>query len=339
MNNKLVLVGNPEKIHIGAHFLQSGQELGLQIRLCDTREAFQGSKFIAKLNWHLREHRPRHLGRFGKEVIRACRDFCPRCILAVGIAPVESRALREIGKLGIRRLNYLTDDPWNPAHRARWFTKALGMYDYIFSPRRSNMDELKAVGCRNVSYLPFAYVPELHFSQLAASAGEEAMLDCEVLFIGGADRDRIPYITAIIKAGFKMRLYGGYWERFRETKAYAAGHIDSETFRKVITRTKVALCLVRKSNRDGHSMRSFEIPAVGACMLTEDTEEHRQIFGKERENTLYFKTAEEMTKKLRFLLADEGERKRLANNIKNLILNGRHTYKDRLLSMLKEIEP
>jgi spore maturation protein CgeB len=42
------------------------------------------------------------------------------------------------------------------------------------------------------------------------------------------------------------------------------------------------------SSRDGHIKRSFEIAAVGGCMLAQDIDEHREIFGSEGEAVVYF---------------------------------------------------
>jgi hypothetical protein len=36
-------------------------------------------------------------------------------------------------------------------------------------------------------------------------------------------------------------------------------------------------------------MRSFEIAAVGGCMLARDIDEHREIFGSEGEAAVYFR--------------------------------------------------
>jgi spore maturation protein CgeB len=102
-----------------------------------------------------------------------------------------------------------------------------------------------------------------------------------------------------------------------------------------ISTAKVALCLVRRANRDGHVMRTFEVPAIGACMLTEDTEEHREIFGEEGKAVVYFRPILEMIEKLRWLLDHDDERQRLAEAAYRLIVNGRNTYKDRLLTMLE----
>ena len=81
-------------------------------------------------------------------------------------------------------------------------------------------------------------------------------------------------------------------------------------------------------------MRTFEVPAVGACLLTEDTPEHREIFGPEGEAVIYFQSVPEMLQKAQWLLEHEQERQRLAQNAHDLITQGNHTYTDRLKTML-----
>ena len=287
-----------------------------------------------KFNWWVCGHRPPRLHVFSQEVVHACREFQPLWMLATGLAPLEASALQEIGQLGVRRLNYLTDDPFNPAHHSPWFLKGLPHYDHVFSPRRANMEDLRRLGCPMVSYVPFAYAPEVHFPEPSATAEEQTGFGIDVVFAGGADRDRVPYMAALIRAGFKVALYGGYWERYRETKAHARGHADPQTLRKAISGAKVALGLVRRANRDGHAMRTFEVPAIGACMLIEDTEEHREIFGDDGKAVVYFRDVDDMIEKLGWLLVHEDERQRLAQTVRHLITLGKHTYRDRLITML-----
>jgi spore maturation protein CgeB len=232
-------------------------------------------------------------------------------------------------------MNYLTDDPWNPRHRSAWFLAALPHYDWVFSPRRSNLDDLRRAGCRHVVYVPFAYNPALHFSEPPTTVDEQRQYACDVLFAGGADQDRIPWISALVRAGFHVALYGGYWERYRETRGHTHGHTGMATLRKAIGGARVALCLVRRANRDGHVMRTFETPAIGACMLTEDTPEHREIFGDEGESVIYFQTVDQMVEKLRWLLDHDDERRRLEAAARASIVGGHNTYQDRLTTMLE----
>jgi spore maturation protein CgeB len=69
-------------------------------------------------------------------------------------------------------------------------------------------------------------------------------------------------------------------------------------------------------------------------MLAEDTVEHREIFGDDREAVVYFSTPREAAERARSLLADPTERARLSAAIWKKVSYGGHTYRDRLLTIL-----
>ena len=69
-------------------------------------------------------------------------------------------------------------------------------------------------------------------------------------------------------------------------------------------------------------------------MLVEDTEEHWEIFGEDGKSVVYFRDIDNMVEKLRWLLAHNDERERLAQTAYHLITQGKHTYRDRLMTML-----
>src|SRR5205085_1718904 len=104
-----------------------------------------------------------------------------------------------LSRADIKVVNYLTDDPWNRAHWAPWFLKALPHYFAVFSPRHANVYDLEKLGCQHVSYLPFGYDPELHFPEEAAP-DERKSLEVDLLFVGGADKDRVPICEAIAQS-------------------------------------------------------------------------------------------------------------------------------------------
>jgi spore maturation protein CgeB len=81
-------------------------------------------------------------------------------------------------------------------------------------------------------------------------------------------------------------------------------------------------------------MRSYEVPAMGACMLLEDTPEHRAIFGEDGAAVVYFDSTDGLLDRVRWLLAHEPERRRLAEAAHRLIVDGHNTYADRLTAML-----
>ncbi len=331
LRGTFVLVGNPGPEHVGRHFHDAADELGIETVFLDLRRAHASP--LQKVSWHLRGHRPGRLQAFSRDVVRACRDVHAACLLVTGIAPPSASALAEIASLGTVCMNFLTDDPWNPAHHAAWFVRALAHYDHVFSPRTANIEDLRALGCPRVSYLPFAYAAAHHVRLLNAGPGGQDPT-CDVVFVGGADRDRVGWVSALLRAGFGMECYGGYWDRFPETRGCARGMAAPDRLADVLRRGKVVLCLVRRANRDGHSMRTFESAAMGACMLVEDTEDHRRLFGPDGEAVRYFRNREELVDRAGWLVGDEAERSRLAATAQALVIGGSHSYRDRLRSML-----
>jgi spore maturation protein CgeB len=327
----LFIVGGTGGTNIGDSFFREAQRCSLSPVLFDSGLAYQAPKWLQYASRYLMGNCPARLNEFSQELLDACLVQAPQWLITLGIAPVSASVLREIGRLGICRINFLTDDPWNSAHRSSWFQSALPHYDMIFSPRRANIDDLLKAGCQKVEYLPFGYDPDLFYADPIDVADE---LRPDVMFAGGADRDRVPYMDAIAKAGMSLRLHGCYWERFPETKALTQGQANAQTLRVAIQHAKIALCLVRRANRDGHCMRTFEVPAIGTCMLTEDTPEHREIFGQEGQAVVYFRTLTEMVEKAQWLLSHESERRRLARSAHQLITQGSHTYGDRLQTIL-----
>jgi len=328
---RVLIVGNPENFHVGGHLIEAAVDAGFDVRVCDVRRAFDGPAWLRRLSWRFHDRSPLKLTAFGRSVVDACEEFAPTWLVATGIAPLTASVLARVGALGVARINYLTDDPWNPAHRASWFLDALAHYDHVFSPRRANLADVRSAGCANATFLPFAYSERMH-ARAAEADRDEAGAD--VVFVGGADADRVTALEPLLAAGVDVRLYGSYWDRVRAARRAARGHADPATIRRVTASARIALCLVRRANRDGHVMRSFEIPAIGACMLAEDTPEHRELFGAPGEAVEYFSGGADLVREVRALLGDAAKRARLADAAHRLMTAGGHTYRHRLVTML-----
>jgi hypothetical protein len=334
----VLLVGNPDPTHVGAHFLASATEVGVSMRLCDVREAYRGAAWRRRLAWWAQGRRPAALRAFGERVVTAARETRPDVMLTTGLAPLGRRALEAVGALGIQRANYLTDDPWNPAHRAPGFLEALRQYDAVFSPRRSTLRDLEALGGPAVHYLPFAYSPREHYPAAPLDADDRARYDADLAFAGGADRDRVDVVAALLAGGLRVAVYGGYWDRFGETRASARGHVDAAGLRKAIAGARVSLCLVRRANRDGQAMRTYEVAAMGGCMLVERTVEHEALFGADGDAVVYFNSTAEAVDRARDLVAHPETRLRLSGRARALVTGGQHTYGDRLRTLLHAVD-
>jgi hypothetical protein len=317
---------------VGSFFRDAASRLSSEFRFIDTADAWRGSAFNRRLNWWLLGHRPAQLVSFSAQVLAAARDFNPDIMLTTGLAPLSAEALNEIKKFTKVLANYSTDDPWNPRQKGNWFLRGLPHYDVIFNTRRLNMSEMLE-RCARVEYLPFAYEPSIHFPQ-EPSVEEMEQYSCDLMFAGGADRDRLPVLRDLNRAGLKLHLYGGYWSRISEFRNCAKGLANPEQLRKAAAAAKVCLCLVRRANRDGHAMRSFELPAMRGCMLVEYSEVHREMFGAEGEAVLYFSTPNEMVEKAKRLVEDAALREGLCNAAHVRTTRQQNTYSDRLASII-----
>jgi hypothetical protein len=331
--SSVLIVGNDGGTNVGASLLRAARTLGIPADLADARAAYDAPRSVARFNWWVRGRRPTHLSAFSRSVIERWRANPPARLIAAGLVPLDATALEDARTRGIATTVFLTDDPWNPAFKSRWFLEALPLYDRVFTPRRSNMADLVRHGCRSVEFLPFGFDPELFFPD-PPSALDWSAYESDVFFAGGADHERRPFLAALLAQGFKVALYGDYWERFAETRPAARGHASPETLRHAIAAAKVSLGLVRRANRDGHAMRSIEVPAAGGCFLVERTSEHEAMFGPDDDAVTYFDDIDGMVRATRRLIDDAPRCARLRKRALEVIAQGRFTYLDRLRTLV-----
>ena len=180
--------------------------------------------------------------------------------------------------------------------------------------------------------MPFGYDAQVHRPW---PANLPAGAPSDVLFVGGCDAERLPLINALAEAGLNLALFGGYWNVHSRTRTYWRGVADQETIRAASAAAGITLCLVRRANRDGHVMRSYEAAAIGGCVLAEDTPDHRELFGSEDRAARYFTTIPELVQKATMLSADVDARRRLSLELRRRMSVRTDTYSDRLAEMLR----
>lgn len=328
---RLLIVGNPLEYHVGGHLLAAARSLGWEAEVADLRDSKSRNPWINRVYHHWLGKRPARLKPFGREVVKRCREFRPDFVITSGLAPLSVEAMREIRAMNIRLVNFLTDDPWNPANAAAFFWDCLREYDLIANPRRANLEQLRSHGCRLVEYLPFGYNPDYHFIEQDPTPEEEARFGCEVAILGGADADRVPLARALAAAKMDLALYGGYWDKYPDLTPFYRGHVFGRELRLAVRLAKCHVCMGRKANRDGHAMRSTEFPAMGACLLAEETEEHHAMYGPSGETVLYWQDQESLVEQARTLLGDLALAGRLRAAVyQRMVLEGSHSYADRL---------
>jgi spore maturation protein CgeB len=325
----LVIVGYSGGTHVAQSLFRAATDMRIHATLCDAELAWSSVRLLNTLSWRLREKRPPFDARLEQRLLHHVSRAVPATVITTGSVPVLRKTIVACRNLGARCLHFSTDDPWNSALRATWHHDALKAYDIVFTPRRQNFDDLLRLPCQDVQYLPFAYDPHL------LGPVDEATIEIDALFVGGADADRTSFFRRYLAAGGSVKLVGAYWHQYADLRGATLGKLPPGMVGAVTRSAKVNLILVRQANRDGHVMRSFEAAALGGCLLVEWTEEHQGIFGPEGETVRYFRSPEDAATICRKMLNDSVDRARLSAAVKTRITGGRNTYSDRLDSMLR----
>ena len=325
---ELLLVGNQGGTNVAQSLANAATASGLTYHFLDQRRAYSSNRIWQAMNWHLAGHRPALLAAFSAQVLEAARQLRPKTLICTGNSPINAKTLQTIKSMGVRAVNFSTDDPWNPTMRARFFLNALPNFAVVFTPRTENIEDFKHLGV-DARWLPFGYDAALFFPEILPVALRQS-LEVPLLFVGGGDQDRADYLTPLAKAQLGLNIFGSEFERFASLAGCLRGRLEPSELRQRTIAARVNICLVRHANRDQHVMRTLEIAACGGCILLEDTAEHRALFGA---SACYFNSPQNLVQQARLLLANPLEQQRI-RDAAHAVIWGKHRYDDRLESML-----
>jgi len=235
-------------------------------------------------------------------------------------------------------IGYSPDDMMAKHNVTRQFLQCLPFYDFYLTNKSYCIPELRSFGCPNVFFMGNAYDPHTH-CPLALSEKEEQAYGGEVGFIGAWERQRAASIAHLVASGVPVRIWGEGWAgriKWKPSLRLEDHWIFGSDYAMGICSFKVNLCFLRKANRDLQNHRSVEIPACGAFMLAERTDEHRGLFeeGKEAE---FFGSDGELLEKTRFYLSHEDARKRIAAAGRQRCLNSGYSNLERLQCILAQM--
>ena len=295
---------------------------------------------VHKIAYRILGRRPLTYWTFNDALLKNARTFRPNVLLVVKGAYISPTTLERIkSETNAILINYATDDPFNSKVNTKNLIKGIPLYDVYACTKRAIMKDVQDSGCKRVIYVPFGYKPTVYFPERPSTPEEATNFSSDVVSLGGCDADRIPYFEALLQAlpDVRLHLYGGYWDRHSSFSSYYRGFARGRDYRLALSGTKIAVNLVRRANRDGHGMRTFEIPACRAFMLAERTDEHLALM-REDEEAAFFKSPEELVEKVRSYLLNDDARKRIALAGYHWVTTCGNTYKNRLIEILKEVE-
>lgn len=236
------------------------------------------------------------------------------------ILPETLRRIRSVVPKVIL-IGYNNDDPFARNQHPelfRHFLAGVPLYDLILAYRFHNIEEFLRIGAPRVELLRSWFVPELNHP-VKLDSREIEKYECDVVFVGHYEDDgRVACLERIVRRGWRLRLFGpGYdWDpvlrHSPELSSLTPIHLVwGEDYSKALSGGKIALCFFSKLNRDTYTRRCFEIPATRTMMLSEYSDDLGTLF-REGEEAEFFRSQDEMIRKLDYYLQDTAHREAIA---------------------------
>jgi len=179
------------------------------------------------------------------------------------------KLLSRCRSLAVPIVNYTNDNPFSgrDGQRFRYYLKALSKYDLLAVPRFENMAQAVAEGAGQVMRVWFT-ADEVAQERRAVPAGLKRQYASEVTFIGTWFPERGPFIAELVRRGVPLSIWGDRWQKAREWPVIApfwrgGGIYRDAEYAAAIQSSRICLGLLSKGNRDLHTRRSIEVPALG----------------------------------------------------------------------------
>lgn len=254
----------------------------------------------------------------GARLFEAARSSEPELIWVNQGPFLGQRIIRRLRTLGVPIVNYTNDDPFGGRDGRRFdpYLKALPEYDLVAVVREPNVAEAQALGARRVIRI-WMTADEVAHAPRRIDPSVRQRFASDVAFIGTWMPERGSFMAALIQRGVPLSVWGDRWQKAPEWRVIAPhwrgpGIYDDEGYAAVIQSAKICLGLLSKGNRDLHTRRSLEVPALGGLLCAERTTEHQELYEEGRE-AVFWVDAEECAAQCARLLANERLRQEIVH--------------------------
>ena len=276
--------------------------------------------------------------RLNKVFLQRAEDFKPDLLWVEMGRSIYASTLKKIKeRFNCLLVNSYSDDFIHK--HSRHYNNSINFYDYIFTPREQNFGDYYKFGAKRVGKFWKGFDTENIFP-VSLTDEEQQLYDSEVSFIGHCEPNRIKDLTLLAGQVNKLKIWGPGWNRYRLPKqlktAVQYRCVWNEEYVKALCGAKIVVTYLSRWSKDTQASKSFEIPASGAFMLAERTEDHLISF-KENKEAVFFSSTDELVEKVGFYLSHDDLREQIARAGRERCLTSGYSNYDRIKKMLKQV--
>lgn len=284
------------------------------------------------------------IARMNIDLIRMVNAKKPDILFITRGVPIWPKTINTIKNNGYTKIVSNNND--NPfGHKInlgfwRYFIKSIPYYDVNFVFRENNVQEYYLYGAKNVQVLLPYYVPKLHYPILLTKEEQEKYY-CDVVFVGNAqDDDRMIFFEMLSRKKYNFRVHGLNWHRLTRKYSWLNKHCFPAAwginYNRIVSAANISLLFFSRKNKDTYTTRSFELPALGACMLSERTNDMLYWFREDKE-AAYFSSTDELLGKVDWLLSNAAIRKAISKEATRRVKEIGGSVNDRMQQVVNTV--
>jgi hypothetical protein len=253
------------------------------------------------------------------EARRAAHTFKPQGVFVFKGNSVHPNVIRFYRQAGVPTVNFYPDVSFQV--HGKYIPKALPLYDHVFTTKSWGIADMhNQLGLKSVSYLEHGFDPDVH-RPLPLSDEDKQAYGCDVVFIGtwsprkeeliGFLRKKMPQVV--------VKIWGSQWDKSRTPglcPCVMGTEVIGDDYVRALLGGSIALGLLSEKRKGASSgdlttSRTFNIPACGAFMLHERTQEVLRYF-IEGEEAAFFASPDELVRQVTHYLSHPPERENVA---------------------------
>jgi len=271
------------------------------------------------------------------QILESCDESGKNIVILFNTANIR---LEEIKKLSEKKYIYLihllSDSPYGmyPSRMQLTF-QSLPLFHMVCIFAKALVPVLYQMGASRVERVPFGFCKYTH---LIAENASEPELPNSVYYFGTWTPVIEDWLVNL--KGFDLHIEGGLWKNAKDKDLMTIGtkpnpHTD-RNMAAMARKAAVVVNFTRASHGCFHTMKTFELTAAGAAVVSNYSDEQVEFF-KPGHAMSYFNTKDEMTACVKSLLEDRE---------KNILLRScayqeamKHSYHERAKEILKLFNP
>jgi spore maturation protein CgeB len=247
-------------------------------------------------------------------------------------------ALRQ--RMGAKLLHYSPDAHFFD-NRSRIFRDCLPLYDWVVTTKPFELDRYRSSGARETLLALQGFDPR--FGAYRREPDDGTAWSSDVCFIGHYQPHYAACLKAASQVSDRLRIWGHGWPAYAARNRWARPCVSGDgawggDYLRALSNTRIALGLLGKHIPETTTTRSFEIPALGIFLLAERTDDHLALFEEGREAE-FFGDREELKDKLRYYLANDRAREKIASSGRKRCLESGYSSAEQLANIMRAAGP